>query len=211
MADTITDRLGTTLGPAGQILAGQSLRRIQNEERANNVENQEYKSSISERASNAGGRVAGGLRQAVNQAKTDKASAEKDEENKGMVSAVTAPARQGTNWLLRLSWTSMPAVVTFIPALFYINLHVFLRLVLGENFFCKLGDEWIPKQIKAMTKSVGIDVGRKIGLVEMAMLLILDFICFIAILAIIIVFAVVYNFIYETWTGWGIRVITPGV
>lgn len=44
---------------------------------------------------------------------------------------------------LRAAWLSEGTVVGFLLGLAYINLHVFLRLVLGPQMFCRLGDEWV--------------------------------------------------------------------
>ena len=50
--------------------------------------------------------------------------------------------RFATARLLRAAWLSEGTIVGFLLGLAYINLHVFLRLVLGPNMFCKLGEEW---------------------------------------------------------------------
>jgi len=95
--------------------------------------------------------------------------------------------------------------------LIYINIHVFLRFVLGEKLFCKLGQEWAPKQLKAVIGEAGEMGGKAIGMGEVILLIFLDILVFILILAIFGALAVLYRFLYDTWLGWGIRVITPGI
>ena len=86
---------------------------------------------------------------------------------------VMAPAKTGTNWLLRQAWLSIGTVVGFIfIGLPYINLHVFGGMVLGEKFFCKLGDEWKPAY-KDIAGSFG-QTGKAIGIIEVMVLLMLD-------------------------------------
>lgn len=112
--------------------------------------------------------IAGQLKQ-----EQEKAKKEQEEKKGGVASRIGS---FGTAGLLRWAWWGLPTVVAFIPALIYINIHVFLRLVIGENLFCKLGDEWAPKQVKAMAGEAGKLGGKAIGIVEVMVLISLDFI-----------------------------------
>ncbi|MFH1582859.1 MAG: hypothetical protein ABIB72_00880, partial [Candidatus Falkowbacteria bacterium] len=59
-------------------------------------------------------------------------------------------------------------------SLIYINIHVFLKSVFGEKLFCKLGEEWIPKQITGAGGEAGKSLGKSIGIIEVMGLLFLD-------------------------------------
>ncbi len=137
------------------------------------------------------------LRQKVASAK--KALNIKEKAKKKIEEKVTAPAKMGTNWLLRWAWLSSGTVLGFIfIGLPYINIHVFLRFVLGEKFFCKLGDEWIPKKIKAVGGDAGKMTGKGIGLIEILILLFLDAVALFSILAILGLISMIIS-----WLGGG--------
>lgn len=89
--------------------------------------------------------------------------------------AIAAPAKQGTSWLLKASWLNL--IDSFGLTLIYINLHVFGHWVLGDKFFCKLGEEWAPKLAatggKEIAKSFGT-AGKIAGIIEIMGLLLLD-------------------------------------
>ena len=112
---------------------------------------------------------------AARQAMDLKAKAKKKIEEK-----VAAPARAGTNKALRWAW--MTLIPSFGLSLIYINIHVFLRFVLGEKLFCKLGDEWIPKQVSGAGGEAGQGLSKSIGIIEVMGLLFLDLVAFIIIL-----------------------------
>jgi len=104
---------------------------------------------------------------------------------------------QATSGFLKQAWFNL--IPSYGLTLGWINLHVFLNKVFGDKFFCKLGAEWIPRtklnqlagqQIKA--------VGKGIGLVEMAVLGILDLIALIIIISLI---AIIYYIFRETFSG----------
>ncbi len=88
---------------------------------------------------------------------------------------VLAPAKAGTSWLLKAAWLNL--IDSFGLTLIYINLQVFLRWVLGDKFFCKLGEEWAPKLAqtggKEIAKSFG-GAGKIAGIIEIMGLLVLD-------------------------------------
>jgi hypothetical protein len=63
-------------------------------------------------------------------------------------------------------------------------MHVFLRFVLPD-LFCKLGEEWVPKQAKALTGEAGGLAGKGIGILEIIALVIIDLILLILLLIIL--------------------------
>ena len=111
---------------------------------------------------------------------------------------VTAPMRAGTSRLLQQSWLSIlyTGGLSIIFLFFYINIHVFLRFVLGEKIFCKLGDEWVPKKIKAMGGEAGKMGSRAIGIVEVMGLILLD----VVVLSVVFV-ALALIIMIITWVG----------
>jgi len=115
---------------------------------------------------------------------------------------VTAPARAATSKLLQQAWINL--IDSFGLTLIYINLHVFLRFVLGEKLFCKLGQEWVPKQISSVSGAPGEMAGKTIGIVEVMGLLLLDLIILfiiIMILSFIILLADAYAHPVKTFLG----------
>ena len=139
-----------------------------------------------------------------------KAAKEKTAEQTGaQAGAEGAGKKFGTSMLLKMSWLNL--IDTFGLTLIYINIHVFLRWVLGEKFSCKLGEEWAPSNLKTVAGGAEQAAGKMAGTTEVMLLICLDIFLVILILIIVGFFAVVYQFLYHTWTGWGIRVITPGI
>jgi len=128
---------------------------------------------------------------AARQAMDLKAKAKKKIEEK-----VAAPARAGTNKALRWAWLTL--IPSFGLSLIYINIHVFLRFVFGEKLFCKLGEEWIPKQISAVGGEAGKRAGKSIGIVEVMGLLMLD----LLVLFLILIAAGVFFMLIDLVTGW---------
>jgi hypothetical protein len=96
--------------------------------------------------------------------------------------SVINPAKMATANGLRWAW------LTLIPSwglsIIYINMHVFLRFVLPD-LFCKLGEEWVPKQAKALTGEAGGLAGKGIGILEIIALVIIDLILLILLLIIL--------------------------
>jgi len=125
----------------------------------------------------------GSLRQRVQAAR--QALNLKEQAKKKLEEKVAAPARAGASRVLRGAWKIMFSVVGFLPGLLYVNLHVFLRFVLGDKLFCKLGQEWLPKQISSVSGAPGEMAGKTIGIVEVMALLLLDLVLFLSILSII--------------------------
>jgi len=60
------------------------------------------------------------------------------------VEAALAPARKAISGLLKAAWENL--IETFGLTLFWIDIHVFLNMVLGKKLFCDLGEEWIPEK-----------------------------------------------------------------
>ena len=115
---------------------------------------------------------------------------------------ITAPAKKGTNSLLRKAWWSTFSVMGFFPGLFYINLHaLFLLPVFGDKLFCKLGEEWIPKEIKAAGGEAGKAAENKFGIVEWIILLILDLIALTIIGGALALLVMVVDFMGKGFTG----------
>jgi len=120
---------------------------------------------------------------------------------------VAAPARAGTSRALQWAWRSLFTVIGFIPGLIWINIHVLLKMIFGEKLFCKLGDEWIPKQVSAAGGEAGKMASRSIGIVEVMGLVFLDL---MALLLILIALAVIFMLIDLTtgWFGWIVDLVT---
>ncbi len=133
------------------------------------------------------GEEAKSLRQATAASRLEKAKEQVKEK-------VAAPAKMASSWLLRWAWGITASVIGFLPGLLVINMHVFLRWVLGEKLFCKLGQEWVPKQVSAVGGEAGKGLSNIWGMAETIILLILDVITFFIILAIIALLTMVVSF-----------------
>ncbi|MDD5071415.1 MAG: hypothetical protein PHQ42_01635 [Patescibacteria group bacterium] len=132
-----------------------------------------------------------GLRDRVKELK-ERANLKKRAQKK-IEEKVTAPAKQGTNSLLRNAWIHL--IDSFGATLLWIDTHVFLHWVLGEKFFCKLGEEWIPKKVEAAGGEAGKAASEKIGLVESAGCCLLNLSALIIILFLIAVIALMFDII----------------
>jgi hypothetical protein len=108
----------------------------------------------------------------------------------GGLSSATAQA-------LKFAWENMlnPFAAPF--SLLYINFHVFGKMVLGEKFFCKLGEEWAPMKnpTTAMTELMG--TLKSVGLLEKVVLIVLDLIVLIALLTVIAVVSLAVSFMTD--------------
>lgn len=105
---------------------------------------------------------------------------------------VTAPARAATSNILRWAWGIL--IPSFGLSLIYINIHVFLRFVVGEKLFCKLGEEWIPKQISAVGGEASKSVGKSIGIIEVMVLLFLDLLALLIIMSALGILVMIADF-----------------
>ncbi len=136
------------------------------------------------------------LREATIAQKRENAKKEEEEEKKGggLAAKAAAPMRKGTSKLLQDAWINL--IPSWGLTLIWINIHVFLRLVLGKNLFCKLGDEWLdgkfggPNPAKeAVLGKAGSKMTEKVNgcanIGESMVLVVLDLVLLLAIMAII--------------------------
>ena len=184
-ADTINDRLlnqNTLSGPAQEQLAGRKLR----EDRMGGADGGEGETKADEPKN---------LRQTVMAAR--RAMDIKQRAKDKIEEKVTAPARMGTNYVLRWAWLTL--IPSFGLSLLYVNLHVFLKMVFGEKLFCKLGDEWIPKKVQAVGGEAGKMGGKAIGIVEVMGLLFLDLAVLAIIAVILVIIVLLVTIIADPW------------
>lgn len=73
------------------------------------------------------------------------------------------------------------AIPSFTFSVFYVYVHVFLRLIFPKKF-CKLGHEWVPRKIKRSSPERAESIGNRIGVAERGLV---GCCCFLHILAII--------------------------
>jgi len=81
------------------------------------------------------------LRETTKAAAEKKSPQEEDEGEKGFADAAAAPVRKVTSSLLRSAWINL--IPSWGLTLIWIDIHVFLGMVIGNKFFCKLGEEWL--------------------------------------------------------------------
>lgn len=87
-----------------------------------------------------------------------------------------SPIKQETSNLLKTAWESL--IDTFGLSLIWIDIHIFLSMVLGKDLFCSLGEEWFPKgtpkTVDGAKKMVGMTEGMAVvGLNLLVLFLIL--------------------------------------
>jgi len=75
-----------------------------------------------------------------------------------------APMRQGTSRLLKQAWLHI--IDSWGLTLIWINIHVFLGTIFGNNFFCKLGAEWLDNNIQSAPLEAKKKLGDKGNIVE---------------------------------------------
>jgi hypothetical protein len=82
-------------------------------------------------------------------------------------------------------------------------MHVFLRFVLPD-LFCKLGEEWVPKQAKALTGEAGGLAGKGIGILEIIALVMIDlillFLIILVVVFLVILADIIANSIETAWS-----------
>ncbi len=112
-----------------------------------------------------------------------------------------------TSELLQQAWYN--AVETFGATLLYLNIHVFCRWVFGEEYFCKLGHEWIggkkgAKTSKSSASILGLPLDG-LGLLETAVLVIVDalflFIVLIQVAFIVLIAYMVAHPLQALWSA----------
>ncbi|PIR92538.1 hypothetical protein COU01_01110 [Candidatus Falkowbacteria bacterium CG10_big_fil_rev_8_21_14_0_10_44_15] len=138
------------------------------------------------------------LRERVMQAKA-KEQEDKLQDSKSQTDKAGAGAKFSTSALLKASWLNL--IDSFGATLIYINIHVFLRWVLGEKFFCKLGEEWVPKQAEAAAGQAGKAVSKNAGIVEAMVLIVLDLIAGAVIIGALSLIVMIVTWMGESWWG----------
>ncbi|MEK7202765.1 MAG: hypothetical protein AAB653_00400 [Patescibacteria group bacterium] len=124
----------------------------------------------------------------------------KERAKKKLEEKVMAPAKAGTNELLKQAWLNL--INSFGLTLIWINIHVFLRWVLGDKLFCKLGEEWLPKQISQVVGKKDEKMsGQAIRLVEVMALILLDLLVLICLIIIVAAFMIILEYA-EKLFGW---------
>ena len=111
---------------------------------------------------------------------------------------VAAPAKAVTNRALQWAWKAL--IPSWGLSLIYINIHVFLRMVVGEKLFCKLGEEWIPKQISGVSGEASKSTSKSIGMIEVMGLVFLDLMAFFIILAALGLLVMIATWLGASWT-----------
>ena len=105
--------------------------------------------------------------------------------------------QMGTGKLLQQAWINL--IPSFGLTLIWINIHAFMRMIPGfSSVFCKIGDEWVPKEAKAITGEMG-QMGSGIGLIEKAGIVFLD----IAVIMIILIAVATVMMILDFAFGFG--------
>lgn len=107
------------------------------------------------------------------------------------------PVGDSTSSLLRQAWLNL--IPSYGLTLFWINTHAFLNKVLGNKFFCKLGEEWVPKEVKKKIGEAGKTTSRGLGLLEAGLLGLLDTILIGIIFLIVALFAAAADYAYHPW------------
>ena len=141
------------------------------------------------------GEWAGAVRQASNISRQARALKEKA---KGKIEdAVAAPIKKGLSSLLKQAWLNI--IDSWGLTLIWINIHVFLRWTLGDNLFCKLGEEWLPKQATQAGEEATKTAGAAFGLIEIIVLLIIDLIVLAVIFGVLALIVMIVNFMGASW------------
>lgn len=89
-----------------------------------------------------------------------------------------SPVKQETSNLLKTAWESL--IDTFGLSLIWIDIHIFLSMVLGKDLFCSLGEEWFPKgtprNLYGAKKMVGMTEGMAVFGLNLGCLFIILFV-----------------------------------
>ncbi|QQG52227.1 MAG: hypothetical protein HY931_02685 [Candidatus Falkowbacteria bacterium] len=141
------------------------------------------------------------LREAVI-AEKRKQAAEEAKAGGGLKQKAAAPMRKGTSKLLQSAWEYL--IPSWGLTLIWINIHVFLSLVIGRDVFCRLGDEWLdamPGGGGAAQKAALGEASQKISgcanMGESMVLVGLDLLLLIVIIAIVAVIALLVKFVED--------------
>lgn len=133
------------------------------------------------------------LRQAVLEEKRKNiltASAKEKVEEK-----IAIPFSQSTAKLLKQAWIHL--IDSFGLTLIWINVHVFLSKVLGEQLFCRLGEEWLPANpvSGALAGESAKSAARQAGTIEAMGCGCLDLVALLIILFVVGIIAMIGNVI----------------
>lgn len=95
--------------------------------------------------------------------------------------------------LLKGSWENL--IDSWGLTLIWIDIHIFLGLVLGNKLFCKLGMEWVPDSLKQMQFKKAALIGRTVGYVEGTGVACLNIGCLMIVIAALMVIGVIFKVI----------------
>lgn len=140
------------------------------------------------------------LRQAVQAARSQQGGGA-GQAGGALAAAGPSSIRRSTSKLLQQSWLNL--IDSFGLTLIWINIHVFLKTVLGEKLFCKLGEEWLPEGTAGAIDSVGGEKLKKaksmVGLVEVMGLLLLDFLVILILFAAFVIIRIIIGVMTYEW------------
>lgn len=106
----------------------------------------------------------GELNEQKNQAQIAADEAEKKKKEKEESDAQPNPINKGTSSLLKAAWENL--VTSWGLTLIWIDIHIFLGMVLGNKMFCKLGMEWAPAALKQAQFKKAEMLGKTAGAIE---------------------------------------------
>lgn len=207
MAQAVTQQFSDRIGGIdSQLLAAREVEQAKRQKRQGEEEGTATTASFSAAESGPVARYVSGSARGAQKSVREQAQQrarilQKTAAKKGTAAAVN----MGSRWALRASWLSATTVVGFVIGLFYINVHIFLRWVLGEEYFCKLGDEWGGAELKKMTGGAGAFASRGLGLVEVMGILIVDAIVISALLMLVTFIVLIVTLLGNGFVGaiWG--------
>ncbi|MFA6307145.1 MAG: hypothetical protein WCV70_04080 [Patescibacteria group bacterium] len=158
-----------------------------------------------EKSGAAGGQVGGDetdatgeqktLRQRVQEAR--QASNIKERVKEKIKEKVLSPLKKITSRALQWAWKAL--LPSWGLSSIWINIHVFLKGVFGEELFCKLGEEWLPPKAVEATGGAGKIINKSAGLVEVMVLIFIDVIIFFVVVGFVAMFTDESTF--KTMTG----------
>jgi hypothetical protein len=131
------------------------------------------------------------LREAVQSEKTKKQTEDKEKET--AVSGKPNPISQGTSNLLKSAWENL--IISFGATILYIDAHVFLGKIFGNEVFCKLGDEWTPAGAVVANTKEAKKTAKMLRIVEPMGAACLTLGCFIIIIAALCLVAMIVNLV----------------
>jgi hypothetical protein len=178
---------------------GQETSDLKNSDSAQSGDSSSRAGDLRERKKNKSGDQSASathsLREKVMSAKRQEQS--RADKKGGVGKAVATPMRRGTSSLLRSAW------INLIPScgltVIWINIHVFLGKVIGNNFFCKLGEEWMDRPGAAGKNNQATEkAGKAIGTFESMGLGCVNLGCLMILLLIFAIFYLLYYLIEKS-------------